>query len=184
MGLDMYLSARVSAYKPFNGQADNGRAILAKAAEDVGLPEGGNIDAITLSREVAYWRKANAIHAWFVRECQGGKDECQRSYVEREQLQALRILCQQVIDGCQLVEGTVTNGYRFESGNRVAITEEGKTIANPELAASLLPTGGGFFFGCTDYDEGYYRDLEDTVKQLDKALSLPDNVEFEYQASW
>ena len=28
---------------------------------------------------VAYWRKANAIHSWFVENCQDGVDECQYS---------------------------------------------------------------------------------------------------------
>lgn len=46
---------------------------------------------------VAYWRKANQIHSWFVRNCQDGKDECQRSYVSRAQLEELRELCQKAI---------------------------------------------------------------------------------------
>ena len=36
--------------------------------------------------EVAYWRKANSIHAWFVENCQDGVDNCQKSYVSLEQL--------------------------------------------------------------------------------------------------
>lgn len=46
---------------------------------------------------VAYWRKANAIHKWFVDNCQDGKDECQESYVERQQLIELRDLCKKVL---------------------------------------------------------------------------------------
>lgn len=40
--------------------------------------------------EVGYWRKFNALHAWFVSEVQGDVDECQESYVDREDL--LRLL--------------------------------------------------------------------------------------------
>jgi hypothetical protein len=42
-----------------------------------------------ISEEVAYWRKANAIHRWFVENVQGGVDNQANYYVSREQLQQL-----------------------------------------------------------------------------------------------
>ena len=45
-----------------------------------------------------------------------------------------------------------------------------RVLENHSLAKSLLPSQGGFFFGSTDYDQGYYDDLKDTVEQLDKLL--------------
>jgi hypothetical protein len=48
-----------------------------------------NISIKEVTAEVAYWRKANAIHGWFVDHCQDGVDECQESYVGREKLQEL-----------------------------------------------------------------------------------------------
>ena len=39
--------------------------------------------------ELAYWRKANAIHAWFVKHVQAGKDHCGTYPVTIEQLHAL-----------------------------------------------------------------------------------------------
>ena len=39
--------------------------------------------------EIAYWRKFNALHAWFVRNCQGGIDECQKSEVTKDKLEIL-----------------------------------------------------------------------------------------------
>jgi hypothetical protein len=47
--------------------------------------------------EVAYWRKANAIHRWFVDTCQDGNDDCRQSYVSREQLQKLLETCKAVL---------------------------------------------------------------------------------------
>lgn len=47
--------------------------------------------------EVIYWRKANAIHGWFVDNCQDGIDNCQRAYVSVEKLRELRDLCQKVV---------------------------------------------------------------------------------------
>jgi hypothetical protein len=51
-----------------------------------------------LKVKVAYWRKANAIHAWFVKNCQEGNDDCGYYDVSREQLVELRDLCQRVLD--------------------------------------------------------------------------------------
>lgn len=45
---------------------------------------------------VGYWRKSNHIHSWFVRNCQDGKDNCQRSYVDREKLEELLDICKEI----------------------------------------------------------------------------------------
>jgi hypothetical protein len=39
--------------------------------------------------EVAYWRKFNALHSWFVDTCQDGVDECQYSEVPEDKLTIL-----------------------------------------------------------------------------------------------
>ena len=48
--------------------------------------------------------------------------------------------------------------------------EEGQTIVNSEVAAKLLPTQSGFFFGGTDYDQWYMQDIERTIEILTKVL--------------
>ena len=50
----------------------------------------------------------------------------------------------------------------------------------------MLPTRSGFFFGGTEYDEFYLRDLKDTVEILDRVLGDPllEDCDFLYQASW
>lgn len=58
-------------------------------------------------------------------------------------------------------------------------------IAAPATAATALPTQGGFFFGSTEYDDGYFSDLKDTVDQLEKMLAaFGDRWGFEYHSSW
>jgi len=54
-----------------------------KQSEDYHSPK------IVLSKEVGYWRKFNALHAWFVETFQDGVDECQSSIVDPNQLQDL-----------------------------------------------------------------------------------------------
>lgn len=49
----------------------------------------------------------------------------------------------------------------------------------------ILPTQSGCFFGSTDYDEGYWEDLELTISQLEKILAFEgDQAEYYYHASW
>lgn len=47
--------------------------------------------------EVAYWRKENHIHKWFVDNCQGGVDDCREADVSKEQLEKLLADCRAVV---------------------------------------------------------------------------------------
>jgi len=100
MGLDMYLSARkyVSRFD-YKGQerieAPEFAALAESAPND--LTKYADYSGIQVSYPVGYWRKANAIHGWFVNECGGGVDECQSIYVPREKLVELRDLCKSAL---------------------------------------------------------------------------------------
>lgn len=57
--------------------------------------------------------------------------------------------------------------------------------ADEKLAEELLPSRSGFFFGSTEYDEYYMHDINSTVIQLERALTLDvKQWSFEYRASW
>jgi hypothetical protein len=56
-------------------------------------------------------------------------------------------------------------------------------LVNKSLAEDLLPTGAGFFFGSTTYDENYYGDLNDTIGIITRCLESKFDG-FEYQSSW
>ena len=45
-----------------------------------------------------------------------------------------------------------------------------RVLNNEGAAEELLPTMAGFFFGSTDYDNWYYKDVEDCKKQFSKML--------------
>lgn len=85
MGLDMYLTAERYIWD------DDGK-INSIFPE---LPEGMRVKEVTA--EIMYWRKANAIHKWFVDNVQDGEDECQKSYVSKEELQNLLETCKAVL---------------------------------------------------------------------------------------
>lgn len=134
--------------------------------------------------EVGYWRKANAIHRWFVDNCGGGRDDCQEIEVSREQLATLAESVRTVLGASKLVDGVVTNGYSIEAGGEwKPILEPGKTLVDATVASEILPTMDGFFFGSTDYDQWYIEDLELTAEICQRALETEADY-FIYQASW
>jgi len=180
----MYLHARLHTSEYFSKEAN---AKLLPLADEL-LPPDGNFNAVVISRDVAYWRKANQIHSWFVAKVQNGVDDCGNYDVSREQLEELRDTCLKVLGGINLVDGTINNGWSYSNGVREAITEKGKVVANPDLAKQLLPTQEGFFFGGTDYDEYYVGDLKNTIEQLDRIFAWADandaDLDFQYHSSW
>lgn len=49
-----------------------------------------NPEKITyIVEDVAYWRKFNALHSWFVINCQDGEDDCREHDVDKDQLKEL-----------------------------------------------------------------------------------------------
>lgn len=149
MGLDMYLNKR--HYFNTWGAKPGVTAVVTPHATI--KPER----VVHIDERVMYWRKANAIHAWFVANVQDGTDDCREYAVPREELDKLRHVVMAV-------------------------------LAERDKAAELLPTQGGFFFGSTDYDDGYFGDLQATLDFLDGELSVEalvgENCWYLYHSSW
>lgn len=153
----------------------------------MGLPRCDSSPSLTLRATVAYWRKANAIHRWFVEHVQDGNDDCRRAYVTRDQLAELIAACRAVLDSVETVEGRVAEGSTHYPDGRVEHhSRAGAVVAQRGIAAATLPTQGGFFFGKTDYDEDYLADLRDTLRQVEPLLSEEFHRKFEvyYHSSW
>jgi hypothetical protein len=51
--------------------------------------QGEHIAKVVIRKQIGYWRKFNALHAWFVKTFQDGIDECQSSIVDPKILQEL-----------------------------------------------------------------------------------------------
>lgn len=191
MGLDMYLekcNRKAWGYKDFDiDDVKQNNPELYEEIKPFLSIRGEYCHWESIFQDVGYWRKANAIHRWFVDNVQNENDDCGYYEVSKEQAEELLDICKKVKEGTQLEKGMVENGYRFdENGNRIPFLEEGMTIVNPEVAKELLPTQSGFFFGSTEYDEYYMQDIDATIEILTKALA---EVDFEremlvYSASW
>ena len=159
MGLDMYLHAEFYISNYVYDKVETAK--YGKIMSALGLSSTGRYSSIDVSVQVAYWRKANAIHNWFVKNVQDGKDNCERYYVERKQLEELLGTCKEL------------QTHRF-------------TPQAEEKAQELLPPVSGFFFGSTGIDEGYWEDIESTVQQVSYILEHPrlENSSIYYQSSW
>lgn len=93
MGLDMYLYRKT--YVQNWDEKNKCQVSITKAGD----PSTVNPDKIVyVIEEVLYWRKANAIHNWFVTNVQNGTDDCGDYPVDVKQLKELRDACQQAFD--------------------------------------------------------------------------------------
>jgi hypothetical protein len=117
MGLDMYLNA--SRYLSDFNEADKDKkeAMLKLFPELEVYLEEDKSPAKEVSVEIGYWRKANAIHNWFVWNVQEGEDNCRKYYVDRNQLLELKDLCQKVLADNSLAKELLppTSGFFFGS---------------------------------------------------------------------
>lgn len=98
MGLDMYLD--FNRYVPQDERESNGVNLLGYQASKI-------------SCEIGYWRKANAIHKWFVDNVQGGEDNCGSYYVSLEQLKDLHDLCLKALKDEDSTLLPPTSGFFF-----------------------------------------------------------------------
>ena len=145
MGLDMYLSAK--------------RYMWDKELESVevkGFDIPAPLELKELGCRAAYWRKANQIHGWFVRNVQDDTDDCGSYEVGRDDLQALVDVCRKVLDNRKLA------------------------------AKLLPPAEGFFFgrYEYDDSYFADVQDTADKLAALLEALPEDSGWCFEYQSSW
>ena len=167
MGLDMYLRAEryLSAFDEKDKEIIDGINSHLNLRNDLQPLDSAGTRVQQIIFNIGYWRKANAIHQYFVKEFADGIDECQPIKVSREDLEKLRDLCRAVL----------------------VATNDGK---NPIVGSAVLPTCEGFFFGDTEYNQGYIQDIKDTIDIIENALADPLfqtkewQTQFIYQASW
>ncbi len=165
MGLDMYLSKKIYVKRWEHQKPEEKYSVLVKKG-------GKEVDSVNADKvsyvieEVAYWRKANAIHNWFVLNVQDGVDNCSQYYVDREDLEKLVTTVKSILK------------------------HKGKP-EEKELVLSALPPTSGFFFGSTEIDEWFWKDMESTVEELEPLIAKDKDGQFKdlsgdfyYQSSW
>jgi len=148
--------------------------------------------------EVGYWRKANAVHGWFVRECGNNVDECQEIPVSKIKLLELQAQCLIALMKRNEEETTSEESPKYSNLTPAEGEDMGAWIAERmkeettlavmerefENPADPLRPVAGFFFGGTTKDQYYYSDLMETAEIIAKAVTQYPEGEFVYQASW
>jgi len=106
-----------------------------------------------VGNEIAYWRKANSVHSWFVKNFQERIDDCSfHKPLTKEMIVDL-------VHDCAKEKENPTGTY-------------------------LEPTSG-FFFGSTEIDDWFIRDMQDTENQMTVLLnSWDDTLDYYYLSSW
>ena len=171
MGLDMYLTAEVYVGAKWRNVKTKSIVVSNRYKSEFRDGEKDDFKEVkkfptsnisSINYDVVYWRKVNCIHKWFVDNVQGGVDNCERYPVDDEKLVELKGLCEKLL------------------ANK-----------NKEEAVKLLPPQDGFFFGATNTNDDnfwtwYWAGLEETVRQLDKALEFGKKycATLYYHASW
>lgn len=136
--------------------------------------------------KIITWRKENHFHRWFVNEVQRGIDNCEDHDFDVATLRRFVDTVRAVHAVSSLKPGVVKNGstYTPETGWRDNLSD-GQVLADEKIAQRLLPTQSGFFFGGTDYDQWYYRSLEEALEKLEPVLAeAQDGDVFHYWSSW
>lgn len=188
MGLDMTLSKKHYVGNKWRKPTQLVKVTVPRKTKGV-KDRLGKIDVpkITyIETEVMYWRKANAIHNWFINNCADGDTNQATMSVSRDNLKELLDVCKIVSANSVLVKGKIKNGFSYDGEKEIPNMVDGQYIEDASIAQKLLPCTTGFFFGSQDYDEYYLHDIKETIKVLEKELKTNDESypEYEYHASW
>jgi len=127
-----------------------------------------------ITTESMYWRKANQLHSWFVKNCQGSIDDCANYIINIDSLLSLNNDIKLILYGTKFPDD-FENSMTWQAGKKSC-----------KLAHDLLPTQNGFFFGGTDYNRHYFWDLKTTRETLRSILKKAtySNWVFSYHSSW
>lgn len=196
MGLDMYLfRMRKQKNKNFNQVMElkekmNDEKLTSEEREEIS-PYIFHIDMEVINysyddllKEVYYWRKANAIHKWFVENVQDDEDDCGYYRVTENDLEKLIKDLQEVYISLKDKE-TIDIEKTYEYNNEKYIVKLYKK-EDTEVADCVLPTQEGFFFGDTSYNNYYFEMVEQTLNDL---RILKNSFDFDnnylvYSSSW
>lgn len=160
--------------------------------ENLIVPKSALVDDVAVDsekvkyveEEVAYWRKANQIHNWFVHNVQGGKDDCGTYWVSKEELEEL-------VSNCKTILETVETNKPIPKDTSNWSEWADLEILDTDMIEDLLPSTAGFFFGNTDYNGDYLYGLMETIEQVEPYLEkdsddryIYGDSDFYYSSSW
>ncbi len=119
---------------------------------------------------IIYWRKANMIHGWFLKNVSWIEDNVTTDVFKGSVLDNLVSDVETVVN---LIE------EKYDVNDYIIITEEDPIYRK---IIELLPPTPGYFFGSNDIDNIYYEILKHALKDLKDRYNQDDD--YYYHASW
>ena len=172
----MYLTKKIYVGGNYEHNKITGTVELFKD----GKPIQVDVSKLTYIEESAiYWRKANAVHSWFVENVQDGVDECAPHYVSFRELEKLKQACLDsiaIMQNSTMVNKQISVGWNSDGD----IMDTIKVFDVDPADLPISPTSG-FFFGSTELTEWFLEDLQFTADEISK---LDPDAEYEYCSSW
>ena len=184
MGLDMYLFKETYIGAARNPHVKVSMTIQTTKSKRKKTKTIENMKIVSVEEEVAYWRKANAIHGWFLRHVYNEEPHTNRIEVKPYQLVRLLEICKTVIEKAELKPGRIFSGYLWKNGENTPTFMNGLVCNNMSELKRLLPREDGPFFGPQSYDEYYVQEVKDTIDMLKSIDFNEPNTRYFYMANW
>ena len=158
MGLDMYLTKRTYVQN-WDYMKESEKNYVSIKGADEGHIKGERVQYIT--EQLCYWRKANQIHNWFVKNVQGGEDDCGKYIVSLPELKQLMDVCYEVMTDNSTAKELLPTAEGFFFG------------------------GGGYDEFYYTQVTNTYKILKELVEELESYKTpLNNSAWIEYRASW
>lgn len=158
------------------------------------LPKKANKDGEREEREeVGYFRKVNFLVKYFEDNHGFSGESFDYLPVDKDMITDLKERCDEVLEDLRQRADKIMEAHKFvmpystSIDNSISLikdytnTKELKALREHTKAKELLPTTDGFFFGNTDYDEYYFRKVENVRdfcrRLLDEVLPNLDEDE-------
>lgn len=119
-------------------------------------------DSIVISKQVMYWRKANAIHNWFTEHTTETSEGSEVYQVTKSNMESLLSDIKVVLELSDI---------------KVVLEEHRLSPDLQEKAEELIPAVSGFFFGDNGYEDDYYDSLQETKDFLEKELKFIEDFQ-------
>ena len=175
MGLDQYITIRHKSTNNSYKKFDDYWKMDREERKGIREPKEPCKDLT-----IAYFRKHNMIHGWFVKNIQNGNDDCGRYEISVKDLKNLLSVCEKVMTFVTKTprppkiyidpEGIE---YECKQYDEYKISEEGM-----EYVKENLPIMDGFFFGGREYDDDYFWCVENAIKEINFVIQITEKNYF------
>lgn len=158
MGLDMFLWKEVYVGAEYSHRNMN---VIIDVTKDGKRMPINTKKVCEIREEAMYWRKANAIHNWFVQNVQDGNDDCKKYWVDIEKLKELRKTIKKVLKNHKKASELLPSSAGFFFGST---------------------DYDSYYFECLKETEERLTEIIKEYNKLTEVVRM--DVNFYYESSW